>query len=224
MPSPKTSSFTFQQFLRNSRTRFVLDDHNLVAGQIRLLLSTRDHGGVVEGTPGRHDVLEGRRLKKEILSAFQGAHVELDHVDEWVQLEVTLPSGVKVAQVAPLPAAPSAEGRFYKAPQFKEVREFADTGAISNIPQVAEDAVLEDNLDLSVGEAVSDAEDAPPTPVEIAQQAGGESVSTLNRLVVDSVDPKAEKAIPGNEAKMPKTALEVNNLRMQSWLRQVYSR
>jgi hypothetical protein len=225
MKSPKTSNFTFQQFLKNSKTWFLLEDQNLVSGQVQCLLSTRQHGDVAEGTPGKQDVLEGRRLKKEILSAFPGAQVELEHVDEWVQLEVSLPSGVRVAQVAPPPVAPSAEGAFYKNPQFKEVLQFAETGAVTNIPAVAAEAAKKDNLDLPKRQTVSDAKKAPPTPEEISHAPGGKGVSTLNRLVVDSVDPKAEKAIPGNEAKMPKaSALEVNNSRMRAWLGQVYPR
>jgi hypothetical protein len=125
----------------------------------------------------------------------------------------------------PLQVAPSAEGHFYKNPKFREVRQFAETGAVTNIPAVAAEAAKEENLDLPKRQTVSDAKAAPPTPEEIKKAPGGKGVSTLNRLVVDSVDPKVEKAIPGNAAKMPKlSALEVNNSRMRSWLEQVYSK
>ncbi len=223
-PRTKASSLTFKNFLRVSNTWFRLEQQDLVEGQIQLMLSTREHGNVGEN-PGKEDILEARRLKKEILKSFPGAQVDIDYFDEWVHIDVALPPGVKVAQVAPPPVAPSAEGAFYKNPQFREVRQFAETGAITNIPAVAADAAEEENLDISKRQTVSDAKKAPPTPEEISHAPGGKAVSTLNRLVVDSVDPKAEKAIPGNQAKMPKTsALEINNSRMQAWLKQVYSR
>jgi hypothetical protein len=222
MASPKTSNLTFKGFLDSSRTWFELDEHNLISGRVHCLISTRDHGDIAEGTPGRKDILEARRLKKEILATFPGSSAEIEPVDEWVQLDVVLPSGVKVAQAAPPAVAPSAEGSFYKNPQFKEVLQFAETGAITNIPAVAAEAAKKDNLDLPKRETVSDAKAAPPTPVEISHAPGGKGVSTLNRLVVDSEDSQAQKAIPGNQGKMPKTALELNNLRMQPWLRQVY--
>lgn len=120
---------------------------------------------------------------------------------------------------APPPVAPSAEGHFYKAPKFREVREFAETGAITNIPAVAAEAAKEENLDLPKRQTVSDALGAPPTPEEIKKAPGGKGVSTLNRLVVDSEDPKVEKAVPANKTKMPKlSALETNNLRLKEWL------
>lgn len=126
---------------------------------------------------------------------------------------------------APAPGAPSAEGYFYKTPRFREVLQFAETGAVSNIPAVAAEASKEENLDLSKTQAVSDAQRAPPTPEEISHAPGGAGVSTLNRLVVDSEDPKAKKALPGNQTKMPtKSALELNNSKMASWLKQVYTK
>lgn len=129
----------------------------------------------------------------------------------------------RISREAPPPAAPSAEKFFYKNPKFREVRQFAETGAVSNIVEVAGEASKEDNLDLPKRKTLSDARKAPPTPEEISHAPGGKGVSTLNRLVVDSVDLKAEKAVPANRAKMPaKTALEINNARMASWLRQVY--
>ena len=222
MANSKTASLTFKGFLRASKTWFDLEDQNLISGSVHCRLVTRENGDVGEGTPGRKDVLEARRLKKEILEAFPGSSVSIESVDEWVDLEVVLSPGVKVAQAAPPAVAPSAEGSFYKNPQFKEVLQFAETGAITNIPAVAAEAAKKDNLDLPKRETVSDAKAAPPTPEEISHAPGGKGVSTLNRLVVDSEDTQAQKAIPGNQGKMPKTALELNNLRMQSWLHQVY--
>ena len=96
----------------------------------------------------------------------------------------------------------TAEGDFYDNPEKKEVLEFAQTGAISNSPEVAAAASEEDHLDISKAVAVAEAEEAPPTPTEIKEEPGGKTLSTLNRLVVDSVDPDAAKAAENNKSRM----------------------
>ena len=106
-------------------------------------------------------------------------------------------------------ASTSAEGVFYDNPEKKEVLEFADTGAISNSPEVAAAASHEDMLDIPESEAVAAAGDSPPTPVEIKDGVGGEALSTLNRLVVESEDPDAAKAA------------EINRTRMAAWLKEL---
>tara|TARA_B100001094_G_scaffold279928_1_gene290409 strand:- start:1259 stop:2368 length:1110 start_codon:yes stop_codon:yes gene_type:complete len=105
--------------------------------------------------------------------------------------------------------APSAEGVFYDNPEKKEVLEFADTGAISNSPEVAAAASREDRLDIPEAEAVAEAGDSPPTPVEIKGGVGGAALSTLNRLVMESEDPDAAKAA------------EINRTRMAAWLKEL---
>lgn len=92
--------------------------------------------------------------------------------------------------------APSAEGAFFDNPEKREVREFAQTEAISNIPQV-----VEDTEDPTRSE-IEDAEDAPPTPMEIEDEPGGEELSTLNRFVVKTEEPIAN--IPENHSEVPK--------------------
>ena len=109
--------------------------------------------------------------------------------------------------------APSAEKHFYDNPEKREVREFADTGAITNIPPVAAEASEEDQLDLSKKQEVAKAKEAPPTPEEIADAPGGKAMSTLNRFVVDTEEPSAEKAV-----KMTAPLLESKKL-MAAWLR-----
>jgi hypothetical protein len=208
-------------FLRSENTWFRVDSINSES----VSLITREHGDVGRQKIGKEDLQEAKRLKVLYLQKFPTGSAEIDYMDEWVVLELFYPQGIRTAQKAPPKVAPSAEGAFYKAPQFSEVREFAETGAITNSPEIAAEAASKDNLDLSKRKTVSDAKQAPPTPEEIKKGPGGKAVSTLNRLVVDSVDPKAEKAVPANEEKMPKlSALEINNSRMKSWLRQVSSR
>jgi len=105
--------------------------------------------------------------------------------------------------------APSEEHRFFDNPEKREVREFAQAGAISNSPEFAAEASEEDQLDVSEAKAVAEAEAAPPTPEEIKEEPGGKTLSTLNRLVVESEDPDAAKAAEDNKA------------RMAAWLREL---
>jgi len=113
--------------------------------------------------------------------------------------------------LAPIPGerqasgAPSAEGDFYDNPEKKEVLEFAQTGAISNSPEIAA-AAGKDHLDVPEAQAVAEAREAPPTPVEIAEEPGAAAVSTLNRLVIESEDPDAA------------LAAQINKKRMAAWL------
>lgn len=88
--------------------------------------------------------------------------------------------------------APSAEGAFRNMnPKFHETRQFADTGAITNSPAVAQKAAP--ILDISKSEAKEGVNQTPPTTKEILQQPGGKTLSTLNRALLDTVDPKVEK-------------------------------
>jgi len=105
--------------------------------------------------------------------------------------------------------APTAEGDFYDNPEKKEVLEFANTGAISNSPEVAAAAAADGELDVSGAEAVAEADEAPPTPTEIKDEAGGSAVSTLNRFVVKTEDPAVEPAV------------KMNRDRMAAWLREL---
>lgn len=105
--------------------------------------------------------------------------------------------------------APTAEGVFYDNPEKKEVLEFADTGAISNSPEVAAAAAADGELDVPEAEAVAEADAAPPTPTEIKDEAGGSAVSTLNRFVVKTEDPAVEPAV------------KMNRDRMAAWLREL---
>lgn len=107
----------------------------------------------------------------------------------------------KPRRVAAEQAAPSAEGEFFDNPEKREVREFAETDALTNIPDVALDAAPE--LDEPVPEAVEQAEKAPPTPEEIDDEPGGTELSTLNRFVVKSEDPDV-KGVPEGHHEVPK--------------------
>lgn len=88
--------------------------------------------------------------------------------------------------------APSAEGAFRNMnPKFHETRQFAETGALTNSKTVAQKAAP--ILDISKSEAKEGVNQTPPTTKEILQQPGGKTLSTLNRALYDTVDPKVEK-------------------------------
>jgi DNA-binding ferritin-like protein len=88
--------------------------------------------------------------------------------------------------------APSAEGVFRNMnPQFHETRQFAETGAITNSEVVAQKAAP--ILDIPKSEAKVGVEETPPTTKEILEGPGGKTLSTLNRALLNTVDPKVER-------------------------------
>jgi hypothetical protein len=87
-------------------------------------------------------------------------------------------------------SAPSAEGHFFKNPRKRETREFAESGAPTNISDVGHD-IAEIHGD---GDVLSAVRRAPPTPTEILKHPGSEGASTLSRLVLDSEDPSIKPA------------------------------
>lgn len=76
------------------------------------------------------------------------------------------------------------EHLFFDNPQKREVREFADSKAISNDPAVAVKQTEEPGA-----EAVHKAEEAPPTVTDNLEQPGGQEFSTLNRFIVETAEP-----------------------------------
>jgi hypothetical protein len=112
------------------------------------------------------------------------------------------------------PAAPSAESAFFDNPEKREVRELAQSGAITNIPEVAEEAAQE--LDVPESEAVSEAEQAPPTPEEVAAEPGGGELSTLNRFVVETEHP-TDAGVPDGHEDVPKHPDIKASLRAAWW-------
>lgn len=88
--------------------------------------------------------------------------------------------------------APSAEGAFRNLnPKFHETRQFAETGAITNSEVVAQKAAP--ILDIPKSEAKAGVEETPPTTKEILEEPGGKTLSTLNRSLYETVDPKVER-------------------------------
>ena len=102
-------------------------------------------------------------------------------------------------------AAPSAEHWFFDNPEKRETRQFAETGALSNLPPTAAKAVKEfESPDRTVGEAKQEAKAAPPSPLKIETKPGGKEFSTLNRFVVKTEQPKAGR-VPQGRDDIPKS-------------------
>lgn len=96
--------------------------------------------------------------------------------------------------------APSAEAMFFHNPETKEVRQFAESEAISNKPSVATKAVKDsDTSERTVSEARSEAKKAPPDPEKIEKKPGGKEFSTLNRFLVETEQPKVRNVPEGRD-------------------------
>ena len=94
--------------------------------------------------------------------------------------------------------ASDIEEQYFQDPKREEVLEFAESGAITNLEDVAESVIEEEYTDESGLEIMDQVEDAPMPPEEIVELPGGDELSTLNRYVVDSDDPQLEEAIEMN--------------------------
>ncbi len=104
--------------------------------------------------------------------------------------------------------AGSDEDKFYKDPEKREVKEFAESKAISNSVEVVESHAAE--LDIPEAKAVAEAEEAPLLPTEIAEEPGGKALSTLNRYVIKTEDPETEPAVKMNEERMAAWSDEID--------------
>jgi len=141
-----------------------------------------------------------------------------DLINSWVQLVKQGPTMIDVRNAARdggegsrrrASGAPSAEGHFYDNPRKRETREFAQSGAPTNVPSIGKDFAKEHGD----GKVMRQVNKTPPTTKEILEeQPGSEGASTLSRLVIKSEDPDIAPAAKANRA------------RMASWLREITSR
>lgn len=99
--------------------------------------------------------------------------------------------------------APSAEGAFWHNPERYEVRQMAETGAVTNDPEVAVDAGKEKDLSKrEVRKDVAEARRAPPLPSDInADHPGSDQFSTLSRYLVETEQPTP--SLPSGVADRP---------------------
>ena len=106
--------------------------------------------------------------------------------------------------------AASQKQAYFRDPNHHVVREFADSGAITNDVSVAEKAVRDDNLTTPASQVISDARKAPPTPTEIVKEPGGKALSTLNQYLVESEDPAVKQAAAADPSGMAAWLEELN--------------
>lgn len=166
--------------------------------QTRGLLSERDCQETIQYI---YDELKARGVLPlgldDWLMSTASAHEENAYLlqQRLASRRVTLASTTRVAYrylVAggAAPAAPSAEGAFWDNPERREVRQMADTGAVTNDPEIAADAGKAMGLPRKeVRKDVAQAKAAPPIPGEIEEDPGGEQFSTLNRYLVETEQP-----------------------------------
>lgn len=141
------------------------------------------------------------------LMATANAHEENQYLLQRVLATPPMEATSLVEKWAALAVAPTADADFRPNPRKEEVSQFAESGAISNDPEIA--AAASKELDLPAATEQAEVLEAPPTPTEIAKDPGAAAVSTLNRYVVESEDPEAEKAVA------------MNRQRMAAWLAQL---
>lgn len=227
-PSPKTSSSQVSwALLTEGVTEARVEMHRLRALLKRALTEAENSphkeeiyravGDVILGAPDRLEAAEtaldrtayalsvmGKDFLKSRLPLSERVRVE--------EAEVTAPySEAKRPKMARRVAlqylsakGSSAEHMFHDNPQKREVREFAQTGALSNDAQVAPAAVREmDNPDRTPARARSEANKAPPTPSENREGPGGSDFSTLNRFVVKTMQPDS-RGLPQNRDQLPR--------------------
>lgn len=117
--------------------------------------------------------------------------------------------------------APSAENRFFDNPTKKSVREFAESGAISNDVDITETALEEqDESAKCIRDSKKDALLAPPPPDEIRKKPGGKQLSTLNQFVVDTEEdikrvPKGFKQAPKSEEIIPESEKTTKDIKRE---------
>jgi hypothetical protein len=113
---------------------------------------------------------------------------------------------IRVAKLEKYSAPRSEEKRFFDNPQAREVREFSDTEAISNDPEVALKSVsMSDAPDRNQTEAIEQAIEAPPTVKDNKNQEGAKNFSTLHRFVVETAED--EPTLPNNFKEAPKAEI-----------------
>jgi DNA-binding ferritin-like protein len=173
------------------------------------LMHQMSHQWAKESNPHRRGLLSEKSLQrclKASYDAIKAASAMTLGLDDWLMAAASAHEENQYllqqviagdhSKTAVEQVAPSAEGDFRPNPRREEVAQFAETGAISNVPEVAAQAAEEDQLDVSKATAVAEAKAAPPTPSEIVAEPGGAEVSTLNRYVVDSVTASSDQTNP----------------------------
>lgn len=93
----------------------------------------------------------------------------------------------------------SAEGHFFDKPRAREVREFAESGAKTNVDEISTIAVAESHGGIDGG-----LRGAPPTPDEVIRDTPGSSeFSSLSRYLIQTEQP-TDPGVPMSRDDIPK--------------------
>lgn len=85
--------------------------------------------------------------------------------------------------------APSAEHLFFDRPRAREMREFAESDALTNDIGVADAAIRSGDLAESARAIRNQVAEAPWTISEVMEMPGADEFGTLNRYVVETEQP-----------------------------------
>lgn len=117
----------------------------------------------------------------------------------------------------------SAEGHFFDKPRAREMREFAQSGAISNSPEVAKGALKADEMSESPRQVKRQVDKSPPTVSEIIEDTPGSGdFSTLSRYVVET-EQTDEPGVPQGHHEVPKAPDVVKTRVATRWLASIGS-
>ena len=95
----------------------------------------------------------------------------------------------------------TAESYFFDNPERREMREFAHSKAVSNVPSIAGEGGGLSKSEIS--DEKRRARIAPPTPTDIRSQPGAKEFSTLNRYLVETEHP-TDSNVPQGHDDVPK--------------------
>lgn len=110
--------------------------------------------------------------------------------------------------------APSDESKFFDNPVKRNVREFALSKAITNEPDVAINALIEDNLEKDYGQMEEEVSATPPTPSEVIEEPGGKEFSSLNQFIVKTEEDV--KGVPESYDEIPKATPVEQSMRKEA--------
>lgn len=215
-PSKTASSQVSWALLTEGVTRARVDVHRLRLLLNRALTmvelsDAKDHlwqvaGDIIQGVPDRIQDVETALDRTSYALALMGedflrGRLPLDDrylVDEGARSNPTsgpmekdsMSTRVAGRYLQAMGVAPSAEGHFFDRPDKREVREFAQSGAISNEPSAAAIAIRHmETADVTVSEAVRESKDGPPTVDDILEDPGADTFSTLTRFLIQTEQP-----------------------------------
>lgn len=113
-------------------------------------------------------------------------------------------------RIAKLEQSESAESVFFDDPTKKNVRQFAESNAISNKIETTEKAIDSGEMKKDTKVIESETIIAPPPPEEIIQKPGGKEFKTLNQFIVKTEEDV--KGVPQSHDETPKSEVITKNI------------